>query len=343
MPFPLACRLAVVVALVLAAAPARGDAGPFDASRLEPVGAGPREGETFTYRLTLESTGDTAGAVIDVHLPPAAMFVSLDGLEGAKLDADARVVHWQGPLAGPAPRPLTLTLLAGLDAGGQSSSLHVTVRPWQGETTYLVHVAQIETVPAPAVIRLGGVGATAAGVGVMVWLLTAVLCWALLRAIRPTSATWIAVAIMLPVGFLLYFAALARDDLRILALPGTTCTVVDRVIDSRTASSSSGRRSGSQTVYAPRLALRHMSAAGPRLAQGFGTDSRLSGASAARADALLQRYAVGGQVPCAIDTRDARVGYVERGFGGAYVFALIPVPLLLLGVWGLASDSRRRR
>ena len=343
MPLTRTCRLAVGFALLLSAAPARGEAGPFDASRLEPLGAAPREGQTFAYRLSLASTGETAGAAIEVVLPPAAMFVSLEGLDGATLDADGRQVHWQGPLPAPTRPTVTLTLLAGLDAGGQSASLHVTVRPWQGETTYLVHVAEIDTVPAESVVRLGRVGVTAAGLGVLSWLLGATLFWVLLRVIRPRSASWAAVAIMVPVGFLLYFAALARDDLRILALPETTCTVIDRVIDSRTTSSSSGRRGGSETVYAPRLALRYADAAGARLAQGFGTGSRLSGASASRATAVLERYAIGEQVPCAVDARDPRIAYVERGFGGAFFFALIPMPLLLIGIWGLAAGGRGRR
>ncbi len=148
---------------------------------------------------------------------------------------------------------------------------------------------------------------------------------------------------MVPAGFLLYFAALAREDARILGLPETTCTVVDRVIDTRTASSSTSRPSGPRTVYAPRLALRYGDGEHAGVAQGFGTGSRLSGATAARAEALLSRYAVGAQVPCAVDAQDPRYAYVERGYGGAYVFALIPLPLLALGIWGLLPRRARGR
>jgi hypothetical protein len=33
---------------------------------------------------------------------------------------------------------------------------------------------------------------------------------------------------------------------------------------------------------------------------------------------------------------------VIRGFGGAYVFALFPVPLFVYGVWALKNRRRRR-
>jgi hypothetical protein len=68
----------------------------------------------------------------------------------------------------------------------------------------------------------------------------------------------------------------------------------------------------------------------------------LSGAPPATAEAVLARYAVGATVPCAIDDRDPRRAYVERGFGGADLFALMPLSVLALGVRGLASDRRRR-
>lgn len=58
-----------------------------------------------------------------------------------------------------------------------------------------------------------------------------------MRVIRPGAAFWAPILIMMPAGFLLYFAALAREDARILGLAEATCTVVDRVIDTRTSSS----------------------------------------------------------------------------------------------------------
>jgi hypothetical protein len=312
-------------------------APPFEGSTLTLAGQAPVEGLVFAYTLTVRNTGGTTGGVVEIHLPSAAMFARIDGFETASIDHDARRVRWEGPVAPGHALTGTLVLVAGTDAGGQTASIHVTARPWQGEPTYLAHSALVDTAPTPVAFRLGGVGVTAAGVAVLGWLAASVLFWIVMRVVSPRAAAWAPVAIMLPAAFLVYFAALAREDVRILGLPETTCTVVDRVIDSRTSSSSTSRSSGQSTVYAPRLALRYGDDAHPGLAQGFGTGSRLSGASASRAEALLARYAVGAQVPCAVDAQDPRHAYVERGFGGAYLFALIPLPVLALGLWGLST------
>jgi hypothetical protein len=261
------------------------------------------------------------------------MLVRFDGFEEASIDHEARKVRWEGPIAPGQVRAGTLVLVAGTDAGGETSSVHVTVRPWQGEPTYLAHSAIVDTMPPPLAFRLGGIGVTPAGAAVLAWMAGSVPFWLAMRVFRPRAAAWVPIAIMVPGAFLLYFAALAREDVRILGLPETTCTVVDRVIDTRTSSSSTSRSPA--TLYAPRLALLHGDPAHSDVAQGFGTGSRLSGASASRAETLLARYAVGARVPCAVDAQDPRVAYVERGFGGAYLFALIPMPLLAVGIWGL--------
>ena len=330
-------RFATALLVGLACAPAQADQGPFGASTLTPLDSVPYEGATYAYRLAIAAHADVGGAV-EIHLPSAAMFGRIDGLEGAYLDDEARIIRWQGTMADGQRRDVTLTLVAGLDAAGHTSSLHVTLRPWQGEPTYLSHVVEIDALPPHTVAHVGRVGITPAGLAVLGWLACTLLFWITMRAVRPTDAAWAPLAIMVPAGFLCYFALLAREDARILRLPQTTCTVVDRVLDSRTTSSST-RRSGPQAVYNPQLALRYASVTGERVAQGFGTDSRLSSASAARADALLARYAIGADIPCAIDDSDPRRGYVERGHGGAYFLALIPLPVFALGVWGL---SRRR-
>lgn len=44
------------------------------------------------------------------------------------------------------------------------------------------------------------------------------------------------------------------------------------------------------------------------------------------------RYALGATVPCWYDPADPTDVVVLRGFGGAYLFALFPVPVFLFGV-----------
>ncbi len=187
-------------------------------------------------------------------------------------------------------------------------------------------------------------GVTHAGAFVLGWLALGAILWCVLRAVQPRSATWAPIAVVLPLAFLSYFAWLALEDLRIAGLPETHCTVLDRVLDARTASSAAGSRpTGPQTVYQPRFAGAYERGGRRHVAQGFGTDSRLSGARAATAGALLADYAIGATVPCAIDDRDPRRAYLDRGFGGAYLFALVPLPLLAMGLAGLRSERGWRR
>jgi hypothetical protein len=334
--------LAVCTALLVAVPCAAQGAG-FSHSSLAPLGDPLIEGDTFRYVLTLRNEGDDASAIVDIDIPSSAMFVGIEGLTGATFDAEARRVNWQGSVPARSTGVVTLSLLARADTGGHTVSIRATVRPWQGDALSLSHVAAVDGRPAPAVFSLGRVGVSVAGVVVLGWLLAAGVFWLVLRAVRPAAATWAPIAILLPLAFLGYFGWLAYEDVRIAALPTQPCTVLDRLLDASSSSSSSSTSSRSRTVYKPRLAVRYVQDGVTRVAQGFGTDSRLSSGRAASADALLETYAIGATVPCAIDSQDPRRAYVERGPGGAYILALIPLPLLGLGVWGLASTKRRRR
>ena len=321
---------------LMAAAP------PFEASTLEPQSQPVVvEGAAFGYDLVIRSTGETIGADVEIAIPPSALFLGVEGLTGVEHDLDERRVRWRGEVPAGVTHARVL-MLAGRGAGGALATLRVTIRPWQGEATYLSHMAEVDTRPAHAVLRFGRVGVSAAGVAVLGWLAVGALTWLVLRVVRPESAAWAPFAIVLPLAFLSYFAWLASEDLRILRLPETLCTVRDRVLDARTSSSNTSPRRGPQTVYQPRVAVSYQAAGQVAFAQGFGTDSRLSRGSSAEAGTPLAAMVVGATVPCAIDDREPTRVYVERGFGGGYLFALIPVPVLGLGVWGAGKGRRAK-
>jgi len=335
-----AILILTAIAVAVLAAPSAA-APPFDASTLAPHGDAPVEAMPYAYDLAIRSTDETIGADIEVAIPPAALWLGIEGLAGVAHDEDGRSVRWQGELPAGETR-VRVHLLAGRAAGGQMSTLRVTLRPWQGEPTYLSHMAEVDTRPARAVVSVGRIGVSAAGVAVLAWLLVGAVTWLLLRVLRPDAAAWVPFAVVLPLAFLSYFAWLAREDVRILRLPATTCAVRDRVLDSRTTSSNTSPRRGPQTVYQPRVAVSYARSGEVAYAQGFGTDSRLSRGSSVAAGTPLAAFTIGATVPCAIDDRDPTRVYVERGFGGAYVFALIPLPVLALGVWAVRMPRTRR-
>lgn len=112
--------------------------------------------------------------------------------------------------------------------------MRVELRAWSRDATYLTLVVDVDTRVAPSVVKVGGLGVTAAGVAVFGWL-----------------------------GF-------------------------GALLDARTSSSSTSTSSRPSTVYRPRLAVTYMDGARQRVAQGFGTDSLLSGARAAFAQRSIE-------------------------------------------------------
>jgi hypothetical protein len=70
----------------------------------------------------------------------------------------------------------------------------------------------------------------------------------------------------------------------------------------------------------------------PVYSTGYDTGSRLRIGARARREEELRSLTVGTTLPCWHDRTDVRDVVVHRGFGGAYLFAVIPLPLFLLGI-----------
>ena len=145
-----------------------------------------------------------------------------------------------------------------------------------------------------------------------------------------------ALAIVIALGFWTLFGSMAWRDWRSLAWPETTCTVLDRRLKIETATSGTG---GSRTTeyFDKLLALRYQAAGVDTISTGFDTGSRLQIGGGANARQELERWAIGATVPCWFDPEDPRDVVVVPGFGGAYLFALFPLPVFLFGVWLLRT------
>jgi hypothetical protein len=148
----------------------------------------------------------------------------------------------------------------------------------------------------------------------------------------------------LPLGFWFIFAGMAwRDHRSNTAWQQTECTVVGRrliegSVNSRERASDGRSRASTTLVYAPELALRYVVDDRPVYSSGYDTGSRLRFGGRARREQEMRTWTIGTIIPCWHDPADVRDVVVHRGFGGAYVFALIPLPLFLLGL----SSFRRR-
>ena len=58
---------------------------------------------------------------------------------------------------------------------------------------------------------------------------------------------------------------------------------------------------------------------------------------------MFERFAVGSTHACWYDPQDPETVVLVRGPGGAYFFALLPIPVLLIGLGGLTGARRCKR
>lgn len=324
---------------LLVLAPRAGEALPnFSTSTITADPATPRERDVVTYTVRVRNSGDEAAPYTEVRLelPFEAMFTGSAGLEPSSVDIGAKTVEATFALDAGAEREFAVRMVIPPDSGGHrlSTSLRVSY-PYRRVEFGTTHAATIDSRPGTndatmAVLGLAALSALLVGI-----------C-----RIRRTGYGP-AVALTLSLGFGSIFVAMARDDWRTLSVfREASCTILDTRMRSETETSRVNRTRnmtrGTTTDYQSLLALRYETGHGEVVSTGYDTDSHMSIGGAARAAAEHERWTIGSQVPCWFDPADPARVVVIRGFGGAYFFALFPLPLLIYGVWALAVGRRAR-
>ncbi len=332
----------------------------------------PREAELVTFTLVLRNTGsDDAGAVyVTVDWPLMGFFVDGTGIDGAEIDHEARrITLSQVPLPAGAERRLALRVLAPRDSGGDTLSVALRVSHFDSQTDYYDRaMTTIDTRLADPGVPMGGVRVTRAGIVVLIVLAGGVLLWLALRLAagpRPRAAAGdslgalfasrigpgsAAAAITIAVGFWVMFAAMAWRDYRSLSWPETTCTILGGRLSAQSTTRSTTRSTTSpatgaqrdDTTYVPVLGLRYLVDGRETYSSGYDTGSRLGiGGRGGRTGELAQ-WTIGGTTPCWYAPADPLDVVVQRGFGGAYLFALFPAPVFWLGLLGARASVTRR-
>jgi hypothetical protein len=286
--------------------------------------------------------------------------LDVTGLDGAKVDRDARRVEASVSLPAGGQHVFRLNTLAPRNSAATvlSVSLHAAHYP-SGTEVWEHQTVAIDTRPASGGIVLGPVRLTTAGLAVVGWLLVSGLAWVILRYLASKAAIARGVAsrgnvgalamvaaLMIPVGFWMVFAGLAWHDYQVLTVwREAPATIVGRRMLVHTESSSTdnrpaGSRNRSQTettTVTPEYALRYEVDGQTIFSTGYDTGSALHiGGHVARAEELRD-WTPGKVIPCWYDPGDPQHVVVRRGFGGAYFFALIPLPVFWIGF------SRARR
>ena len=358
-----AALLAAVVLAMILAAPAIAGGG----SGWEPSAApdfsrttvtaspdAPVEGDLVTFTLTARNTGADGAepAWVVLTWPATGYFIAVRGLDTPEIDEERRRIGGYVPIPAGAERRIEVDILSPRDSAGENLTLDVRVsHPHSGTDHYDSFRVPVDTRPSTEGLSVGGLRMTRAGLLVLAWLATLPGVWLLLSAsIRgrgrgsrrwrenPAAAT---LMLMLPIGFWMIFAAMAwRDHQSNTTWRQTECTVVGRRVKEGSVTSTSSdangrRRTTTSTVYSPELALRYSVDDRPIYSSGYDTGSRLRVGGGTRREEELRALTVGTVLPCWHHPSDVRDVVVHRGFGGAYVFALIPLPVFLLGIASL--------
>jgi hypothetical protein len=210
--------------------------------------------------------------------------------------------------------------------------------------TWIHRTTTIDTRLPQNGVLIGGLRITPAGVMTLGWL--AATAFSLMIAgtmsgrrgsFGPRAGM---LAIMIAIGFWLIFLAMAWRDYRILyQWQETTGTIIGRRVVTQTVGNSQRRSSGSgyQTpssdVSKPEFALRYMVDGREFLSTGYDTGSSLRiGGGRAQLEKEFHEWTIGAQVPCWYDPLNPVDVVMKRGFGGAYVFALLPLLPFAMGV-----------
>jgi hypothetical protein len=305
-------------------------------------------GQPFTLKYRVRNDGPTTHYTrVTFDLPSGLLLAAPAGECFTRFDPERRQFVHEGSIAAGWDATCSLQLVAAPDMSNHAS---FSLRMFTPPDRYggAVATAPIDHVPAPAEVRVGGFGITRAGVVVLGFLvLLAVVFVAGQLASRGAdasggrlsqrsfarSAPLVAVVCL---GFLTFFGVMAWDDWRTLShYRETRCDVLDGNVKFSSVSSTSGsstRNRSADTTRKPVLSLRYAADGKPMHSLGFSTDSRLS-YSASDLEDVMAAFAAGRSVPCWFDPEDPRRVVVLRGFGGAYVFAVIPLLVLALIAW----------
>ena len=356
-------RLASILRFILALIPAllaigllphAADAGAdFSASKVETSPSRPHAGDVVHYSITVHNSGTaTSYARVSTTLPNGFL-INAEGDCAGVTGATERGLLWhEGGFAGGATRRCLLTVLTRRDAAGTSANAATEINAPPATYQRVDSNVELKTPPDPHQVRLGPVAATRAGVAVLLFLLVFVagIPVAIVRAKQrkargqggiaegPVGLVGAWAALVIGSGFLFYFAALGWEDWRsYVDYRATACTVFGSTVQSFT-----GGTRRSELSYRPLFAVRYDVAGVETYSSGYTPSSTFNFNTASSARTTFERFVVGSSHPCWYDPRDPKTVLLARGPGGAYLFALFPLPVLALALFVMSGGRRRR-
>lgn len=300
------------------------------------------EGGLARFQAVLRNRGDepATAAHIRIKWPVMGHVVEVSGLDDLQIDEENRDTTGSVSLPAGGERELEIVVLAPRDEGGAALSLSMQIIHYHSMAeTWLHKTIQIATRKRTDGVIIGGLRIAPAGLATLGWL--AVTALAMLVVVMrcqggegsmfsPISGVF---GMMLAVGFWLVFASMAWRDYRVLtAWKESTATIVGRRVSAHSVSTTQRRSSGSgaqsrqQDVVKPEFALRYTVDGRAVHSTGYDTGSSLRrGGGRAQLEKEFREWTLGARVPCWHDPADPSDVVLKRGFGGAYLFAILPL------------------
>ncbi|MBL7827955.1 MAG: DUF3592 domain-containing protein [Saprospiraceae bacterium] len=325
-------------------------AGPdFSTSTITPRTQTPLTSSIVLYDLVLRNTGDGGGMPMFLQLDwgGAGFLAGIEGLDSAQVDHDAGMLTHYLDLPAGTERRATLQLFTFNEAKGDALSVRMRLVDFSHTgSEYWEHpTITLEQRPYSGGVSAGSVFVTNAGLMVLLWLGLSLLAWMVFKALmnrRSASgadATRRAAALtflwMMPIGFWCFFGAMAWKDIQICSKwVETQGTIIGRHMDVSTTSAryQSTRSQQNNTAYSIALALKFEYQGKTMYGSGYDPDSFLEFGGRKQREKEIREWTVGAQIPCWINPEDPTELVVKRGFGGAYLFALLPLPFFIGGV-----------
>jgi hypothetical protein len=303
------------------------------------------EGGVVTFLVTLRNTGDqdAASTQVQFELPLEGFFVDVEGLVDPTVDPRDKILTAALDLPSGGEHQFRVRMVVPPDTGGNLLMPDLRVQAlYLGADFKSGAQFDIESRPDTSGFAVGGIRFNTPALVLLGVLLFSALLWLVLYSRVRSHGPFVAIA--LGIGFSSIFVALAwRDWQSIGVWKETTCTVLDSRlrVDSGPTTQPAARRRRNE-VYRPLLALKYDVDGHEVISTGFETGSRLTIGGIGAAIEEASRWPIGASVPCWYDPNGPTDVVVIPGFGGAYIFAPLPLALLLFGVLAIRNPRRYR-
>lgn len=302
-------------------------------------------GDVIRYTVTIGNNGGDSSYSRVVTALPRGYFIRAQGdcSEQALNREDNRLVWHEGAYATGSTKRCRIDLLSRRESAGTMAPLVTEITTPPQFYARNEGGPELATPADPNSIRLGAVNISRAGLALIAFLLAALIGGAIVTPIamrrrarlRPVLGAWFAVA--LAIGFLLFFVGLAREDTRShREYRETACFVFDSAIR---AFPGSGKHRAS--TYEPVVAVRYDVSGVETYSTAYPPDSALSFGWLGFSQRTLDRFSIDSTHPCWFDPDDVRMVLLERGPGGAYLFALLPLMALAYGILMLRTSLHK--